>query len=73
MSRRTNYDSLREADAAHEDRRAVSASVPSRVSREFVARVGQKIQAALWVVALAILFVYGGVGDAMFDPERSEP
>ncbi len=71
--RAPNYDSLREADAAHEDRRAINATAPSRVSREFVARISQKLQAAIWVIAFILLFVYGGVSDVMFDPERSSP
>jgi hypothetical protein len=31
------------------------------------------VQAALWVVAMVLLFAYGRVGDALVDPERSSP
>ena len=71
--RAPTYDTLREADAAHEDRRAVNAAVPSRISRDFIARISQKLQAAMWVIAFVLLFLYGGVSDVMFDPVRSSP
>ncbi len=72
-SRQSAYNPLREAEEAHEARRATNAHIRGRFSREFVSRVSNKLQAAAWVVGLVMLFVYGGLGDVMFDPVRSLP
>lgn len=68
------YEPLeRPAAPAADAERPGPSHLPNRVSREVVARVSTKAQAALWVAGMVMLFVYGGVGDSLFDSARSEP
>ena len=58
------YEPLeRPAAPAADAERPGPSHLPNRVSREVVARVSTKAQAALWVAGMVMLFVHGGVGD----------